>query len=429
MRRLPLCLVVGLTACSSDESVPEDCYWIGSLNPLTGDLGTVGLPLENAAKLAVQDVNSAGGLGTKNLCIATGDTRTNPDRAKLIVEALVDRNDIRAVNGAGASSSTLEAVSATEPRGMTLISCCSTAPELSNEPYIYRTVPSDALQGVALGQIAAGEDRQGVERLAIIYLDDPYGTQLRDAFKAAYAEQTGGKGPSVEVPYQPEQQSYSDVVSRAFQRQPELVVLIAFPLAGAEIIKAWAQDVGTNSDVRWLGTDGLKDNKFVFLSGEDMPRIDGTAPTPNSPYYGAFEARYQAAFGGEMPGIFTSNQYDAVILTALAMARAGEDPPPDAIRAALPELSRPGGLEVHAGTVESLRDALELARAGEDLDYQGVSGDVDMDDQGDVLSLYRLWTIPEGGGVITEQPECFDCRVATATTGVRCDEILCDQMQ
>jgi ABC-type branched-subunit amino acid transport system substrate-binding protein len=412
---------VALAGCAPTEDAAEDCYWIGSLNPLTGDLGTVGLALENAARLAVQDVNAAGGLATKDLCIATGDTRTDPRRAKVIVDALVQRNDIRAVNGAAESGSTLEAVEATRPRDMALVSCCSTAPDLSKDPYIYRTVPSDALQGVALAQIAAG---RRVDRLSVIYLDDPYGTQLRDTFRAAYANQTGGKSPTIEVAYQSGAQSYSNVISSAFGPDPELVLLIAFPLAGAEIIKAWAQS-GTGAGVQWLATDGLKDNRFVFLTGGDLPRIDGTAPTPSSPYYAGFEQRYRAAFGGEAPGIFTSNQYDAVILLALAMATAGDDPQPGAIREALPDLSRPGGSSVNAETIDGLRAALDAVKGGQDVDYEGVSGTVDLDANGDVLSPYRLWSIPAGGGVITEEPTCFDCRVGTASTGVTCDAITC----
>jgi hypothetical protein len=54
-----------------------------------------------------------------------------------------------------------------------------------------------------------------------------------------------------------------------------------------------------------------------------------------------------------------------------------------------------------------------------------VSGAVDMDDNGDVLSLYRTWSIPEGGGAIAEDNRCFDCTVGSSTTGVTCDDKPC----
>jgi ABC-type branched-subunit amino acid transport system substrate-binding protein len=301
-----------------------------------------------------------------------------------------------------------------------LISCCSTAPELSSDPFIYRTVPSDALQGVALAKIAA---ERNVERLAVIYLDDQYGTQLRDSFRSAYAKETGGDSPSAEVRYESGTIDFGPVVAAALASDPDLILLIAFPIAGAEIIKAWVES--GSEPVEWLATDGLKDNQFVLLSGSGMPHVVGTAPTPSSPYYGGFESRYLAAFGGELPGIFTSNQYDAVILLALAMTKAGADPSPRDIRLALPGLSRPDGEEVNASSIEELARALTRAKEGVELDYQGVSGVVDMDDNGDVLSLYRTWSIPEGGGAIAEDDRCFDCTVGSSTTGVTCDDKAC----
>jgi ABC-type branched-subunit amino acid transport system substrate-binding protein len=406
-------------SCTSGAEGREDCHWIGSISPLTGDLGPLGLTLENAARLAVQDVNEAGGLADKALCIATGDSRTQPERAKLVVEALIEQNGALAINGPAASVESLAAVAATKPLDMTLISCCSTAPEVSEEPYIYRTVPSDALQGVAMAKLAA---ERNVERLSVIYLADPYGTQLRDSFKSAYATESG-RSPSVEVPYESGAVNFAEVVSSAFSVDPELVVLIAFPIAGAEIIKAWVES-GGGEGVLWLATDGIKDDQFVLLSGEGLPHVIGTAPTPSSPHYPGFEARYQETFGAS-PGIFTSNQYDAIILIALAMAKVGADPSPPEIRRELPELSRPGGEEVDAETIDNLAIALDAVKQGNDVNYQGVSGTVDMDDRGDVLGLYRVWSIPEGGGAISEENTCFECRVATATIGVQCGETTC----
>src|SRR5215831_5639345 len=120
--------VAVLLACQ--DSIPQsaDCHWIGSVNPLSGGLGPVGLPLENAAKLAVKDVNAAGGVAEKQLCIATGDDRTNPDRAAAVVQALIDKYDIRAINGAAASSATLKAAAVAEAHDMAMVSCCSTSP-------------------------------------------------------------------------------------------------------------------------------------------------------------------------------------------------------------------------------------------------------------------------------------------------------------
>lgn len=413
-------LAVASFGCDSGAASQEDCWWIGSINPLTGGLGPVGLPLENAAKLAVRDVNSAGGVAGKSLCIATGDDRTNPDRDARIVEDMITRYDIRAINGAAGSSSTLKAAEAAEAAEMALVSCCSTSPELSEDHKIYRTVPSDALQGVALAQLATA--RVHAQNVAIIYLDNSYGNALQTTFTDAFTASGMGGRVAKAVPYTERQSSYANVVADALSGQPPVdsVVLIAYPVEGAQIIRDW-QTSGIGRDVQWLGTDGLKDDNFVLSVGDRVPQFLGTAPIPNGKYYAGFVERYKAAYGGEQPGIFTSNQYDAVILIALAIAHVGDPVQPHAVRDAIPELSRGMTSPVNADDLEA---ALFKAANG-DVDYSGVSGEVDLDERGDVVSGYRVWSISPASPAIQEDNTCFKCNSATMTTPVTCAEDVC----
>ena len=139
---------------TTDVPGPE-CVTIGSVNPLSGALGAVGFALENAARLAVADVNAAGGLpGARKLCLVTCDTRTDPSTVRETVTGVVAQFDIVALNGAAASASSLEAAQATKAAQIAQVSCCSTSPALTERPEVYRTVPSDALQGVVLANLA-----------------------------------------------------------------------------------------------------------------------------------------------------------------------------------------------------------------------------------------------------------------------------------
>jgi branched-chain amino acid transport system substrate-binding protein len=421
MKRVAVVLGTFLVSCTSGTAEPDNCVWIGTLNPLTGDLGTVGFALENAARLAVRDVNEAGTIGGRQLCVATGDTRTNPARAAAVVDALVETNDIVALNGAAASASSLEAAVAAKDHEMGQVSCCSTSPALTDDPLIYRTVPSDALQGVVLAEVAA---TRGASTVSVIYIDDAYGDLLRQQFRLAYDALAQGSTIVAEVPYQSAQTSYADVIQEAFATVPDLVVLIAFPIGGAEIVKAWDQSL-QGRDTQWIGTDGLKDSRFALLAGSALPPFEGTAPRQDGPYVDGFRTRYRAAFGGEEPGIFTSNQYDAVMLIALAMAAAGSMERAD-IRAQIPLVSR-GGTPVNA---DQLANALDRAANGEDIDYVGVSGNVDLDDNGDVDAGYQLWSIPGSGTEVTEVDLCFECTASsTVAAGATCRRNPCAPAQ
>lgn len=418
MRARLLAALVSLAfACTPSKNNEEDCWWIGSINPLTGGLGPVGLPLENAAKLAVRDVNAAGKVNGKSLCIATGDDRTNPDRAERIVVDMIERYDIRAINGAAASSATLKAANAAKDADMAIVSCCSTSPELSNDGLIYRTVPSDALQGVALARLAKSPSVNAAN-MAVIYLDNSYGVALKEELQRAFTEE--GRAVVQAVPYQERQSSYADVISSALSGSPtvDTVALIAYPVEGAQIIRDW-QTSGLGRNVKWLGTDGLKDDNFVLAVGSDAPEFTGTAPIPNGQYYDGFVERYTEAYGGEQPGIFTSNQYDAVILIALAFAQIGDEIDPAAVRAAIPEISRGPGTVVHA---DDLQAAILAAETG-DVNYEGVSGGVDLDERGDVVSGYRVWSISESDSRIQEENTCFNCNSEAGV--VTCSEASC----
>lgn len=405
-------------ACAGPTAESEDCWWIGSISSLTGALAPLGLTMENAAKLAVQDLNSTGiTIGGKNLCIATGDDRTQPERAERIVEAMVERYDIRAVNGAVASSATLQAARAAKDHQMAIISGASSSPELSKDPDIYRTAPSDALQGVALAGVAT--DR-GVTRIATIFVDNAYGTALRDRFRTAF-EALGGEVVR-EVPYLDAQSSYVTVIAEALgDPAPEAVLLIAYPVDAALLVRDWRTS-GIAQHVRWFGAESLKDASFVALAGDGVPEFEGTAPSPSSPYFAAFERRYAEAYGGERPGTFAPYQYDAVVLIGLAMARAGDDPRPLDIRGLLPELSRRPGRKVGPS---DLREAMQMAADGADLDYEGVSGNVDLDGNGDIVSGFRSWSIPRGGGAVAEGSTCFACQAAGGL--VSCAEEACNE--
>ena len=82
------------------------------------------------------------------------------------------------------------------PNDVVQISPASTAPELTylaDNGFLFRTTPSDALQGVVLGQVAR---EAGYDRVAIIYINNEYGQGLKDSFTRAFVE-PAGKSPAV----------------------------------------------------------------------------------------------------------------------------------------------------------------------------------------------------------------------------------------
>lgn len=374
------------------------CLMVATVNPLSGALGPVGLGLENAARLAVRDVNGNGGVAGKKLCLVACDDKTDPASAGALAADLAATWKPLAVNGGAASAVSLELVKVLAQRAIPQISCCSTSPALTAEPKVYRTVPSDALQGVVLAGVARALATPANE-VAIVHIDDTYGVSLAAVFEEAFTG-LGGR-VTKKVAYAPGAASYLDVLSLALEEVPSHAVLIAFPTDGAQILRDW-RDSGVAPRLQWLATDGLRDDKFVQGAGGLARGTIGTAPRLIGARYGAFSARYEQAFGGEAPGIFTSNQYDAMMLIALGLARTqgqGGTSLGDAIR----NVSRAPGGPV---SPEDVRSALATA-ATTDVDYSGASGELEMDDQGDVISDYAVWAVAESA--IADRAECWGC--------------------
>ena len=406
---------------------PEQCHFVATLNPKTGPLGAVGLPLENAAILAVKDLNESGLIAGKPICLVSGDTRTDSDFAAQLIESILNEYPIRAVNGAAASSATEKVASFLTTTNLTRgpsarvaqVSCCSTSPVFSTNQQVQRTVPSDALQGVVLAKLAREQINPPAQKVSVIYIDDIYGQSLAEVFRTKF-ESLGGR-ILASTPFTPGNADYFDVLETAFAEDPDSIVLVAFPGDGAQILRNWRSS-GLGKSVRWLATDGLREDRFIQGSGEGViTSLVGTAPVLKGENFGDFDFRYKAYWNNEMPGIFTSNQYDAMLLIGLGLARLGNSTNEE-LSAAIQEVSS-STIGASVVTLNNLSEGLNKASARERINYEGASGAVDITTTGDVLSNYRVWTVGTRGRIV--ETECNwtctrsgedDCRVVEPTT-------------
>ena len=123
--------------------------------------------------------------------------------------------------------------------------------------------------------------------------------------------------------------------------------------------------------------------------------LKGTTPDPRvaGPAYGTFKQKYKAEYEKDVT-IYCSNSYDAAVVVALAIEKAG-NATGTAIRDALRDVANPPGEEV-----TEIGDALRLIRAGKDINYQGASGEITFDENGDVSGVYCEFSIADDGSVL-----------------------------
>jgi len=253
----------------------------------------------------------------------------------------------------------------------------------------FRTITSDALQGVAAAKYALD---QGLKNLSVIHVNNDFGVNMVKEFSTAY-QKLGGTITST-TPYNEKQSSYASEASAAMAGDPDALYLVSTPVDGATIARAWVSGGGKQT---FLLNDGMNSKDFIESVGAQYLEnaygtSSGTSPTASTEY---FNGNYEAFSGGISPSAPAADRsYDAGAIVALAIAKAGKADAA-AIKAAMHEVVAEGGTPIHAGK-EEFAKALQLIKNGKPVKYEGVIGPVSFDKYGDITGPFRLWKISSG---------------------------------
>jgi ABC-type branched-subunit amino acid transport system substrate-binding protein len=183
------------------NSPPKPPLKFGLLLPKTGVLAFQGPPMFAAAKLAIKEINEAGGVLGQPVQVEEGDDGTNPDVAKATTQTFI-AHGVGVIIGAGASGVSKAVIPLIAQAGRVMISPSATSDELTkidDKGFFFRTSPPDVLQAKAVADIMM---RDGHTKVAIIARDDSYGKGLADGVRADL-EAAGLKSANILVkPYE-----------------------------------------------------------------------------------------------------------------------------------------------------------------------------------------------------------------------------------
>jgi len=368
---------------------------LGALMPMTGDLQAFGETSLNGINLAVDEINAAGGVLGMPLEVSVGDTQTAAQPSIDAAQKLVSIEGVSAIIGALSSGNTIPvAESITKSSRVPQVSPASTSPVitgLADEDFLFRTVPSDAFQGIALAEVAR---EKGLENLAIIYVNNDYGQGLAESFQESFEAQGGTISGS--VPYEKGQASYRGELQQLAGAGAEALLLIGYPENGITILK---QSLEEGFFDRFVFTDGMKAPEVIDAIGADF--LEGAFGTvaqsaEENEAYTRFTSAYEEKYGELPPKPYIDTSYDAVMVLALAIEQAGTTDG-SAVRDAMRDVANAPGIEIKPG---EWAKAVEAIANGEDIDYVGASGSINFDDQGDVAGAFAHWEI-QGGEIVT----------------------------
>ncbi len=360
--------------------------------PETGQLAFLGPPMIGGVELAVADINAAGGVLGSDVTLEAGDEAGDASIAAQTASRLLGTG-VDAIIGAASSGMSLSFIDAVTGNGVLQCSPSNTSPTFTNyndNGLYFRTAPTDALQGPVLAQAVIDD---GNSNPAIMARGDDYGRGLAEA--TANALEASGATVAAEIIYDPEAANFDAEVSQAVDSGADAIIVIGFA-ESAQILTGLIENGKGPKDFPVYGADGMRGNELPSqVDPNDNSVIDGLKGTaPQSEASDDFITRFKAESGSE-DTLFAAEAYDCTILIALATIAAGSDEGTD-IAAAMITVSKDGE------KCSTFADCVALLDAGEDIDYDGVSSNVDLVDAGEpAFGTYEVWEFQNGGEIVT----------------------------
>ena len=393
MKRSVTLLAVGLIIGVGIAGIGSDAIKVGALVPLSGSIAPYGPPIIDGARLAVEQINAAGGVLGKRLELVVRDTASSPDVGRDAARKLVELDRVPAIIGAFSSGVTLAVSSVTIPAEVVLISPVSVSAAIStldDNDYVFCTIVSNDVQGKVLARLAR---LLNYDTVSIIYVNNTYGKDLTDGFTKNYTRYGGTVGAA--VPYEQDKPSYRSEIEKAITSNPEALLLISYAIDGRKQI---VEAIEAGYQGKFLFSSSMTGKEVApgpgCISANEPGPIEGafgTAPAGTGFHVDQFNADFTAKFGSVNVPPFYYQAYDAAMLVALAIERAGKATG-EAIRDNLRAVANPPGEKIYYG---EWAKAIALLNAGKEIDYEGVSGPVDFNATGGVTAEILIWQVKD----------------------------------
>jgi len=366
-----------------------ETFRIGSLTPITGAGSPYGPGMQQAIRIAVDEINAAGGAGGRKLELFTEDDQTKPDAAVLAAKKLIEVNKVQAVLGTWASGVTLAVLPLTDAAGIIQMNV-SGAPAISTldtKDLVWRFQATNDRFGIAFAEICK---KYGFKRPATMAFNNASGLGNVEGFTRVWT-QRGGKVVA-HVTYEPNRPSYRSELQKILAAKPDVIVMGSYLPDTTIILREWFQSGAEN---KWVIPGWAANPDLVKALGaevcEGIISVD-TVSNEKSTSYAHFDAAYTKATGKPAStNIYAAMAYDMVISLGLAMEAAGPGANVTQVNAKLRDVANPPGNAV----ATFAEGKAQIAKKGK-VNYEGASGKLDFDKYGDVTPDFGVYIIEKG---------------------------------
>ena len=361
---------------------------LGASFGFTGPLESLAPDMMHGVELAMKEVSDSGLLldGASVSAVQADSTCIDAAAAVTAAERLVTEGVKGIVGGmcSGETIATLEKVGV--PNGLVMISPSATSPALStieDGGFFFRTSPSDARQGEVMADIVL---ERGINTVAVTYTNNDYGKGLADSFEAAFKARGGTV--TTNSAHEDGKADYAAEVAALDAAGGDALVVVGYVDQGGSGIVRGALDAGAFDT--FVFPDGMVAQSLVDRFGTELATSFGQNPAAEGEGRDTYIELAKAA-GYDGSSAFSAESYDAAALMLLAMQAAGSSDP-KVYKDKVMEIANAPGEQILPG---QLAKALELIKAGQDIDYVGATA-VEFVEPGESAGTYCEVAFPNG---------------------------------
>jgi len=359
---------------------------VAVVGPYSGFESFIGPDTLKGVQLATDLINQDGGVLGKKIDASTGDTTGDAIDAVPALQKVVNVNHVNGI--IGPSSVTIQAA-LPFVKNLNIVDIMvggTTALDNNGLPNLFRTTPSDSLMGVAMAYYA---HQKGYTRAAVVFGTNASAQSLKAPVVNTFKKEGGTIVADVGI--SPGQSSYRSEILKIYAAKPDVVFFQLDPGTGGTYFKEVTELEGTSTP--YVGTDVTASADFVKAVGVKtadamITSIEGSSKGGSGA--GAFDAAYQKKYGGK-PVELANYGYDAMNVMALAWQKAGTTSGSKVFQAMHDVAGGPGT------ACSTFADCSNLLKAGKAINYEGASGPVDFNANGNVAAGFEAVKVDAQG--------------------------------
>lgn len=311
------------TEAATSSAADGTVFKIGSIGPTTGDAAIYGQAVMNAAQIAVDEINAAGGINGYQIEFKYEDDQSDAEKSVNAYNSLKDWG-MQMLMGTVTTTPCVAVADKTAQDGMYQLTPSASSTDVIVNDNVFQACFTDPNQGTASAQYIA--ENNLATKVAVIYDSS---SVYSSGIEATFVEEAANQGIEIVAEEAFTADSKTDFSTQLQKAQSAGAELVFLPIYYTEASIILTQANGMGYEPTFFGVDGMDGilgvENFDTSLAEGVMLLTPFAADAEDEATQAFVTKYQEAYG-EVPNQFAADAYDAIYIMKAAAEEAGVTP-------------------------------------------------------------------------------------------------------